>query len=44
MFKEKKQFRIKWLGIELGASDLECITLTLHHRGFGDEYQFDLNI
>ena len=26
--KGKKQFRIEWVGFELGASDLECITLT----------------
>ena len=27
-FKGKKQFRIEWVGFELRASDLECITLT----------------
>ena len=28
IFKEKKQFRTEGIGMGLGASDLECITLT----------------
>ena len=32
------------VGFDLGASPLQCITLTPQHRGFADNEWIDLNI